>query len=70
MITILFAALCVAYDDSGACIDREVWPAGMWEGPAAPVQCEAEAMASRGRLADAGLERHFVLYCETERRGE
>ena len=40
------------------------------EGPAAPVQCEAEAMASRQRLTDAGLERHFLLYCETDRRGE
>lgn len=70
MTSLLFAALCVAYDASGACIDRQVWPAGMWEGPDAPIACEVEAMASRQRLADAGLERHFVLYCETERRGE
>lgn len=70
MTSILFAALCVAYDASGACIDRQVLPAGLWEGPAAPVQCEAEAMASRQRLTDAGLERHFLLYCETDRRGE
>lgn len=70
MISILFAALCVAYDSGGACVDRQVMPAGMWEGPAAPVECEAELLASRKRLTAEGLERHFTLYCESENRGE
>ncbi|MCY1451694.1 hypothetical protein D9M71_685730 [compost metagenome] len=70
MITILLAGICMTYDASGACTDRQVWPAGMWEGPEAPMDCEAEAMASRRRLHDEGLERHFVIWCETERRGE
>lgn len=70
MITILFAALCVAYDASGACTDRQVFPAGMWEGPEAPAECEAEAMASRKRLEAEGHDKHFTLYCETDRRGE
>lgn len=70
MITILFAALCVAYDNSGACIDRDVWPAGMWEGPDAVVLCEVEAYASRQRLEQAGIERHFTIYCESQSAGE
>lgn len=70
MISILFAALCAAYDNSGACVDRMVLPAGQWEGPAAPAECEAEIIATRARLQKEGLDRHFTLYCESERRGE
>lgn len=70
MISMLFAALCVAYDASGACTDRQVFPAGMWEGPNAPVECEAEAMTSRKRLEAEGHDRHFLLYCESENRSE
>lgn len=66
MISILFVALCAGYDASNSCIDRQVMPAGMWEGPAAPIQCEAELMESRGRLQAEGIERHFVLYCESQ----
>lgn len=70
MITMLFAALCVAYDDSGACTDREVWPANLWEGPDAVVLCELEAHASRERLEQAGIAEHFLVYCETQSPGE
>lgn len=68
MISMLFAALCVAYDAGGACTDRQVFPAGMWEGPTAPV--EAEAVVSRKRLEAEGHDRHFLVYCETENRAE
>lgn len=70
MITMLFAALCVAYEPDGSCTDRQVLPAGMWEGPEAPMECEAEVIASRQRLASEGMERHFLLYCETTPAGE
>ena len=70
MISVLFAALCVAYDAGGACVDRQVFPAGAWEGPTASVECEAEAMASRQRLQAEDLERHFLIYCEHQAGGE
>lgn len=70
MISVLFAALCAAYDQTGMCIDRQVYPAGMWRGAEAPAQCEAEAAASRKRLADEGLMHLALLYCETESPGE
>lgn len=70
MISILFAALCVSYDASGACVDRQVFPAGSWEGATAPIECEAEAMASRKRLEAEDLARHFEIYCETSSGGE
>jgi hypothetical protein len=71
MISILFAALCVAYEPSnGGCSDRQIMPAGMWEGPTAPLECEAELLASRQRLEAEDLNRHFVLYCEAENNAE
>lgn len=70
MISMLFAALCVAYDASGACTDRQVFPAGMWEGPTAAADCWAEMMASRRRLEAEGHDQHFLIYCEMENRTE
>lgn len=70
MISVLFAALCVAYDIGGACVDRMILPAGKWEGPSASAECEAEAMASRQRLQAEDLERHFIIYCESQAGGE
>lgn len=70
MISILFAALCMGYDASGACVDRMVLPAGQWEGAAAPAECEAEVIATQDRLKQEGLERHFKIYCETTPGGE
>jgi hypothetical protein len=70
MISILFAALCVGYDASNSCIDRQVLPAGMWEGPTAPIECDAELFASQQRLQAEGLAHQMVLYCETENRVE
>jgi hypothetical protein len=70
MITMLFAALCVAYHPAGQCEDRHVFPAGMWEGATAPAECEAEATASRYRLSREGLAHHFDIYCETQAKGE
>lgn len=64
MSVILFAALCVAYDSGNSCTDRQVFPAGMWEGPGAVVECQAELQASTDRLRTEDLEKHFVLYCE------
>jgi hypothetical protein len=70
MITMLFAALCVAYGPGEECVDRQVFPAGMWEGAEAVAECEAEAMASRERLTKEGLAYHFTLYCEITPTGE
>lgn len=70
MITMLFAALCVAYGPGDECVDRQVFPAGMWEGPDAYQQCEDEARASRRRLQNEDLAHHFVLYCEITPAGE
>lgn len=70
MITMLFAALCVAYDGNTNCIDRQVFPAGLWEGQHAHEECEAELIASRHRLSKEGLAHHFELYCETTPPGE
>jgi hypothetical protein len=70
MITMLFAALCVAYGPGEECVDRQIFPAGRWEGPTAPIECEAEAMASRERLTKEGLAYHFTIYCESTPEGE
>lgn len=66
MSVVLFAALCVAYDSSNSCTDRQVFPAGMWEGPGAVIECQTELQASIERLRAEHLEKHFVLYCEQQ----
>ena len=70
MKSILFAAACAMYEPGGNCETREVHKAETWEGPTAPLDCDAELMASRRRLQEEGLGEHFVLWCDTSNQAE
>lgn len=65
MKSLLLASICLAYDGHGDCADRQVFVAGAWDGPMAPISCDTEMAASLRRLKMEGYERVFQLECET-----
>jgi hypothetical protein len=71
MISILLAMACTLYEPSGGqCLQWRIEQAQTWQGPTAPMDCDAELISSRHRLAREGLEHHLKLWCETESAAE
>lgn len=65
MKSVLLVSMCLAYNPAGDCDDRQVFLAGAWDGPEAPIACDEELAASMRRLRQGGYERMFQLECET-----